>query len=321
LIFLKIKNLDVGRVFLAPMAGVTDLAFRSLCREFGADLAFSEMVSAKAMGFNDKKTFSLLNFDGEPHYRAAQLFGSDPEILSKAAFTASGLVDIIDINMGCPAPKITGNGEGSALMKNPDLAAEIINRVCKSTDKPVTVKIRKGFDETSVNAVEIARIAEENGAAAITVHGRTTSQHYSGQADPDIIRAVKHAVNIPVIGNGDIASPADAERMLAFTGCDGIMIGRGALGNPFIFREIKAYLSGRPIPPPGIHEKITVALRHVEMLVRLKGEHIGILEARKHVSWYVKGIPGASALKNAVNSAKTQMEMQNLLSNVLTGKA
>ena len=316
---MKIGGIEVGRVFLAPMAGVSDLAFRIIAREYGADMAVSEMVSAKALSFNDKKTFSLLNFEGEPSPRTAQLFGSSPEVLAEGGARVSAFADIIDLNMGCPAPKITGNGEGSALMKKPELVGEIVRSVCRASKVPVTVKIRAGYDKENINAVEIAKICEAGGAAAVTVHGRYAAQQYSGFADLDIIRRVKESVSIPVIGNGDIASPLSAQNMFDKTGCDGIMIGRGALGNPFVFREIKAFLdNGEIIPPASVEEKINTALRHIKLLVQLKGEHIGILEARKHVSWYVKGIPGAAGIKNAANCAKTLDEMQNLLFNVLT---
>lgn len=312
---MKIGNVSIENpLFLAPMAGITDLPFRTICLSFGAGVVCTEMISAKALHYNDRKTHELLGEKNEQGIKSLQLFGSEPDIIAEAVAKVSDFADIIDLNMGCPAPKIVRNGEGSFLMTKPHLAGEIIRAAVSSTDKPVTVKIRKGFD--SVNAVEFAMMAEENGVSAIAVHGRTASQHYSGQADLDIIKKVKQAVSVPVIGNGDVFSAADAERMLDYTGCDGVMVGRGSLGNPFIFREILSYFeSGTPILPTG-EEKIKTAVSHVNMLVSSKGEHRGILEARKHVAWYIKGIHGAGEAKKAAYNASTFCEMIEILNSL-----
>ena len=309
--------MELPKVLLAPMAGVSDLAFRLLCREYGADMTYTEMISAKALCFGDRKTKALLNYEGEARPRAVQLFGSEPETVAKAARELQGDFDFIDINMGCPAPKITGNGEGSALLKNLPLAGEIIEKTVKAVDVPVTTKIRRGYTPDWDVAAEMAHIAEECGAAAITVHGRFTSEMFSGKASLDAIAEVKNAVKIPVIGNGDIFSAEDALNMFETTGCDAVMIGRGAMGNPFIFREIKAALCGEKINPPSIEEKIKTAKRNVELVVKLKGEYIGVLESRKIVSWYVKGIHGAAEIKRRVNSAKTLAEMEGILDDLL----
>lgn len=309
---MKIGNIEVGKVFLAPMAGITDTPFRILCREYGASLAYSEMISAKAITFADKKTFSLMNFGGERAPHVLQLFGHEPEVIARAVKTVSPYADIIDINMGCPAPKITGCGEGSALMKTPFLAGEIIKAAVSNTDRPVTVKIRKGWETDT--ALEMAVIAEKNGAAAITVHGRYAKQLYSGCADLTVIKRVKECVGIPVVGNGDIINAESAVNMLCETGCDAIMVGRGAMGNPFIFREIDEYLKyGCVKTPLTLEERINTALRHIEMLTEYKGERIGILEARKHVSWYVKGLHGASVIKEAANKAVSCEQMKTIL--------
>ena len=305
-----------NNVFLAPMAGITDLAFRIICKEFGAELTYTEMISAKGLSYNDKKTFSLLNSEGEQGWRAVQIFGSDPFVLSESAKRLEDTADIIDINMGCPAGKIIRNGEGSALTKDPMLVGEIINKVSSAVKIPVTVKIRKGFDKEHINAPYIAHIAEESGAAAITVHGRLASDMYSGVADREIIKKVKEEVKIPVIGNGDIFSAKDAKTMFEETGCDGIMVARGALGNPFIFDEIL----NPEFKKPTVEEKIKMAIKHIDLMIQIKGEKIGIPESRKHIQWYVKGMRGASTIKNAANNAKTYAEIKEILSYILTSK-
>ena len=285
---LKIGDVSLkNNLILAPMAGVTDLPFRLLCKEQGAGLLCMEMVSAKAIYFNNKNTEELLTIDDREPPVSLQLFGSDPDIISEMAKKIENRpFSILDINMGCPVPKVAGNGEGSALMKNPKLVEEIVSKTAKAIKKPVTVKIRKGFDDEHINAVEIARIAESAGAAAVAVHGRTREQYYSGKADWDIIRQVKEAVKIPVIGNGDVTSPEAARQLMETTGCDGIMIGRGAQGNPWIFRQILHWMeTGEEEPKPDLEEVKAMILRHARMLVEYKGAYTGIREMRKHVAW------------------------------------
>lgn len=300
---MKIGNVELeNNVFLAPMAGITDMPFRILCKEQGCGLVYTEMVSAKGMHYNDAKSFKLTEIDPVEMPAAVQIFGSDPFIMAGIADKLNeSEAAIIDINMGCPAPKITKNGEGSALMLRPELVAAIVKEVSKASVKPVTVKIRKGWDEARVNAVEIAQIAEGNGASAVTVHGRTREQYYSGKADWEIIRKVKEAVHVPVIGNGDIFKPQDAVRMLGETGCDAVMAARGAQGNPWIFsRILHCMRTGETIPEPTPSEKIDMIMRHMKMLSERYGEHTGVREMRKHVAWYIKGLRNATSVKEKV---------------------
>ncbi len=296
-----------NNVILAPMAGVTDLPFRVLCREQGAGCVVTEMVSAKAVLYNNKNTRELLQIDPAERPAAVQLFGSEPDIMAEiAARLEEGPYDYIDVNMGCPVPKIVNNGEGSALMKNPERAKEVLTAMVKAVKKPVTVKFRKGFNDLSVNAVEFAKMAESCGVAAVAVHGRTREQYYSGKADWDIIRQVKEAVRIPVIGNGDIFTPEDAGRMLKETGCDGIMVARGAKGNPWLFGRINHYLdTGEVLPGPSMAEIKAMILRHGRMLVRFKGEGVAMREMRGHMAWYTKGMPHSATLRNEINQVET----------------
>ena len=313
---LKIGNVELeNRYILGPMAGVTDLPFRLLCREQGAGLLCMEMVSAKAIFYNNRNTESLLTIHPDERPVSLQLFGSDPKIMSEMAKRIEERpFAVLDINMGCPVPKVVKNGEGSALMKEPKLVYEIVSAVVRAIEKPVTVKIRKGFDDAHVNAVEIARIIEEAGAAAVAVHGRTREQYYSGKADWDIIRQVKEAVSIPVIGNGDVTSPQKADELVRQTGCDGIMIARGAQGNPWIFSEMIRWEETGELPPrPDKEEVKEMMLRHARLQLEYKGEIPGIREMRKHVAWYTKGLKGAARMREKVNSVESLEELENLL--------
>lgn len=300
---------------LGPMAGVTDLPFRRLCREQGCGLLYTEMVSAKAMYYGNKNTAPLLKTGDWEHPISVQLFGSDPQLLADmAARLEEGPYDIIDLNMGCPVPKVVNNHEGSALMKDPQLVRQILAAMVHAVKKPVTVKIRKGWNESQVNAVEIAKIAEDCGVAAIAVHGRTREQYYAGKADWEIIRRVKEAVSIQVIGNGDVTDGESALRLMRETGCDGIMIARAARGNPWIFREVKAALAGEPIPPkPTQKEMLSMLLRHAKMQTEEFGEHMGILQMRKQVAWYTAGYPNSARLRREVNLAETMEDLKSLL--------
>lgn len=317
------KQLKIGNVVmdnplvLAPMAGVTDLPFRLLCKEQGAGLICMEMVSAKAIYYKNKNTESLLEIDPREKPVSLQLFGSDPEIMAQMAHQIEDRpFDILDINMGCPVPKVVNNGEGSALLKDPALVRKIVTAVVQAIDKPVTVKIRRGFDDDHINAVEIAKIIEDCGAAAVAVHGRTREQYYSGKADWDIIRQVKEAVQIPVIGNGDVTSPETAVALMEQTGCDGVMIGRAVRGNPWLFSEILYYMeTGQHKARPTIEEVKAMILKHARMQVEVKGEYTALREMRKHVAWYTAGFPHSARLRARTNEISTMEELVTLLEN------
>lgn len=313
---LTIGNVTLdNNVVLAPMAGVTDLPFRLLCREQGAGLICMEMVSAKAIYYNNKNTEQLLEIHPQERPVSLQLFGSDADIIAEMAKRIEERpFAILDFNMGCPVPKVVNNGEGSALMKNPKLVEEILTKLVKAVHKPVTVKFRRGFDEEHINAVEIAKIAESCGVAAVAVHGRTREQYYSGRADWNIIRQVKEAVSIPVIGNGDVDSALAAKRMIDETGCDGIMIGRACQGNPWIFKEITQYLETGVVPErPGVQEVRETVIRHAQLQLQYKGEYTGVREMRKHLSWYTFGYPNSAKFRNMINSME---RMEDLLASV-----
>lgn len=313
---LKIGNVTLeNNLILAPMAGVTDLPFRLLCKEQGAGLICTEMISAKAIYFKNKNTETLMEIDERERPVSLQLFGSDADLMAEIARQIEPRnFDILDINMGCPVPKVVNNGEGSALMKNPRLAHEIVSKVSKAIEKPLTIKIRKGFTEDCVNAVEIAKIAEDAGAAAIAVHGRTREQYYAGNADWDIIRQVKEAVSIPVIGNGDVDSPKKAEALVRETGCDGIMIGRAVQGNPWLFSQILHYQkTGELLPKPGMEEIKEMILRHAKMQLEYKGNYTGMREMRKHVAWYTTGMPHSAAVRRMVNEVESYEQLEELV--------
>lgn len=316
---LVIGNLELeSPVLLAPMAGVTDVVFRRLCREQGCGLLYTEMVSAKAILYKNRNTRELLAVEPGEHPIGVQLFGSDPEIVSEMACQIQEDFDLIDFNMGCPVPKVVSNGEGSALMRNPRQVEAILSALVRKVRKPVTVKFRKGFDDSSVNGVEIARIAESCGAAAVTVHGRTREQFYSGKADWGIIRQVKEAVRIPVIGNGDLFTPRDARRMLEETGCDGVMVARGARGNPWLFRRIRHYLdTGEVLPEPDGAEICRMVLLHARLQTELKGENLGMKEMRKHIAWYTAGLPHSAALRRESNQVESLKELEEMLERYL----
>lgn len=316
---MKIGNVEInGPAALAPMAGVADMAFRELCAEFGAAYVVSEMVSAKGSTMHDRKSDSLMVISSAERPAAVQIFGSDPEVMAAAAVKASTFSpDVIDINMGCPAPKIANNGNGSALMKNPELAAEITAACVKASTLPVTVKIRAGWDGDSLNAPLLARLCEEAGAAAVTVHGRTRQQMYAPPVNRDIIREVKQTVKIPVIGNGDVVDGPSAAEMFEKTGCDMVMVGRGALGRPWVFRQINEYLkSGVILPEPPIAERMEIMVCHIRKLCEYKGEYVGMREARKHAGWYIRDVRGAAQLRREIGTLETIDELEELAKRV-----
>lgn len=313
---IKIGNVELeNKVFLSPMAGVTDLPFRLICKEQNCGMLYTEMINAKALCYDDENTKKMLRIEEEEHPVAVQIFGSEPEYMGRATEIMNEYPnEILDINMGCPAPKVIRNGDGSALMKNPKLAEEVLKAVVKKSKKPVTLKIRKGWDEQTVNAVEIAKIAEACGISALAIHGRTREQYYSGKADWDIITEIKENISIPVIGNGDVFTIQDAINMLDKTNCDAIMIGRGAQGNPWIFKRINHYMqTGEILPEPTIEEKINTAIKHLGLAVEEHGEYIAVREMRKHVAWYLKGLKNSARVRDEVNKIESYEEVVNKL--------
>lgn len=313
---MKIGNVELkNKVFLSPMAGVTDLPFRLICKEQNCGMLYTEMINGKALCYDDENTKKMLKIEDEEHPVAVQIFGSDPEFMGRAAEIMNAYPnEILDINMGCPAPKVVKNGDGSALMRNPKLAEEVLKSVVKNSTKPVTLKIRKGWDDNSANAVEIAKIAEASGISALAIHGRTREQYYSGKADWDIITEIKNAINIPVIGNGDVFTVEDARNMLDKTGCDAIMIGRGAQGNPWIFKRINHYMeTGEILPEPTLEEKINTAVKHLNLAVREHGEYVAVREMRKHIAWYLKGLKGSAKVRDEINKITSYEEVVSRL--------
>ena len=301
---MNIGNVSLdNRVFLSPMAGVTDLPFRLICKQKGCGVLYTEMINAKALCYNDENTKKMTKIEDEEHPIAIQIFGSEPEYMGRAAeILNSHPNEILDINMGCPAPKVIKNGDGSALMKNPKLAEEVMRAVVENSTKPVTLKIRKGWDDNSVNAVEIAKIAEQAGISAVAIHGRTREQYYSGKADWDIIKEIKESISIPVIGNGDVFEIDDAINMLEKTNCDAIMIGRGAQGNPWIFKRINHYMqTGEILPNPTAEEKINTAIEHMKLAVAEHGEYVAVREMRKHIGWDIKGLKNSARFRDEIN--------------------
>lgn len=313
---MKIGNVQLdNEVFLSPMAGVTDLPFRTICKEKGCGMLYTEMINAKALCYDDENTKKMLRMEKDEHPVAVQIFGSDPEFMGKAASIMNQYPnEILDINMGCPAPKVVKNGDGSALMRNPKLAAEVLSAVVKNSEKPVTLKIRKGWDDDCINAVEIAKIAQECGISALAIHGRTREQFYSGKADWDIIAEIKQAIDIPVIGNGDVFEVQDAINMLEKTKCDAIMIGRGAQGNPWIFNRINHYMkTGEILPEPTLEEKITTAIKHMNLAVAEHGDYVAVREMRKHIGWYLKGLKNSAKYRDQINKITDYKEVIAML--------
>lgn len=316
---MEIGNIKLqNNIFLAPMAGVTDKTYRTICKEMGAGLVFTEMVSSKGLYYEDEKTKKLTSIAEKERPVAIQIFGSDPYVMSevvKKYINPRDDIDILDINMGCPAPKVVKNGDGAALLKNPPLIKKILKKVVKVSTKPVTIKIRTGWDINNINGIEIAKIAEEEGVSAITVHGRTRDMFYSGKANWEYIGKIKNSVNIPVIGNGDIFEPIDAVNMMEYTGCDGVAIGRGAMGNPWIFKRINLLIEGKDDVKPSNIDRINMAIKHLNMVCDIKGEKIGIREMRKHIAWYLKGMRDSNKIKNIINSLESKQEIEKILLN------